>query len=481
MKTRTADEPDLWLRASPRGRRAGFAVLADGSGGSVTVTILPKMWAGQGMSVRHFGCQAGRATHLAAYETDYIHLTGTAGMLGAIALNLSQVSETGQAELLVPCSPPRLEPPVTDPVSEPFNDLIDLMLVAERGGADASEARYDGRLARSLMRLLQQERLLRAVEPLLFRARPAYVEHTEDLSLPRGRLHDRSLLLASASGRPRVQCTFDELSTDTPLLRIVKASLQVIATDRLPARIAALRPRTPARAVQLMRHLSTITLISRESAAFQAGRLWLGPLERSWEPALEAARTVLREVGAVPDSAATESADSIAIHVFTEKFWEQTLRAILQAAFGDVRSSADGRLGAGVTAPQPWAPAGHEAVLETFPDYMFRLGQRVVLADAKYKPMAALDAADGYQLFAYSHLAGLDAALTDMSLVLYPAAPRSTAGQRRWARRPDQGYPLWLISLPFPARVDVRSQAAWNQYISQGASALRDLAAEWQE
>ena len=48
----------------------------------------------------------------------------------------------------------------------------------------------------------------------------------------------------------------------------------------------------------------------------------------------------------------------------------------------------------------------------------------MVLADAKYKASGALDASDGYQLFAYSHLASLAGAPSDMGLVLYPVPPK---------------------------------------------------------
>jgi hypothetical protein len=479
MTATPVDEAGLWLRASPRGRRAGLVAVSDESGGTITVTVLPKMWADDPVSIRRLHCQAGTTSHLAAYETDYVHLTGTAQVLGAILLNLSKVGGAGQAELLVPCPPPMPEPHVAATTGDQFNSLIDLMLVAEKGGIDTSEVRYDGKLTESLMRLLAQERLLQAVEPLLFRARPTYIEHVEALSTPRGRLHDRSLLLASATGQPRIDCTFDELTMDTPLLRVMKSSLYVIATDRLPPRIAALSPRTQPRAVQLLRHLPTIQLISRESAELQADRLWLGPLERNWEPALEAAKPVLRELGIIPEDEPAESADSVAIHVFTEKFWEQTVEAILQAAFGEVSTSAGGSSGPGVTAPPPWIPADPAAASDTYPDYMFNHGTRVILADAKYKLDAALGASDGYQLFAYSHLASLRASPSNLALVLYPTTPRSEPGQQRWLRLPDRNYPLWLVSLPFPARADVRSQAAWNQYIAQGASALGTLSSEW--
>jgi len=453
--------------------------VADGSGGAVTFTILPKVWQSERTSVRRLHHPAGTSSHLAAHETNYVHVQGTAQVLGAIALNLSKVSGPGQAELLMPCPPPSQEPCMAAAISDPFNRLIDLMLLAEKGGIDTSEARYDGSLSKSLMRLLAQERLLRAVEPLLFRARPNYIEHTEALSMPRGRLHDSSLLLASVTRQPRIDCTFDELTMDTPLLRVMKSSLHVIATDRLPPKVATLSPRTQARAVQLLRHLPTIQLISRESATLQADRLWLGPLARNWDSALQAAKPVLREVGTIPEAEPAESADPVAVHVFTEKFWEQTIEAILQAAFGDVRTSAGGNRGTGVVAPQPWILTGPAAVPGTYPDFMFRFGTRVVLADAKYKSGAALDASDGYQLFAYSHLASLDNVPPHIGLVLYPAAPRSEPRQQRWMRLPDSEFPLWLVSLPFPARADVRSQAAWSQYIAQGASALRALAAEW--
>lgn len=479
MTAKPADEPGLWLRAGPTGKRSGFVALADGSGGTVTVTILPKMWTAAPMSVRRLRCQAGATTHVAAHETDYIHLTGPPELLGAIALSLSRISGTGQAELLVPGRPPAQEPNVAAAISHPFGCLIDLMLLAEKAGIDTSETPYDGRLAESLMRLIAQERLLREVEPLLFRARPSYSEHTGTLSQPRGRLHDRSLLLASATRQPWVDCTYDELTMDTSLLRVVKSSLHVIATDRLPPRIAALMPRAQTRAVQFIRHLATVQLISRDSAALQADRLWLGPLERNWDPVLQAARHVLRQIGPVPEGEPAESADSIAVHVLTERFWEQALETILRAAFGDVRTSADGSLGTGVTVTPPWTPAGRTAVAHAYPDYMFRNGARLVLADAKYKPDATLGASDAYQLFAYSHLASLEASSSDMSLVLYPAAPRSEPHQRQWTRLPDGQYPLWTVSLPFPSRTDVRNQAAWNQYISRGAFALRALATEW--
>ena len=43
------------------------------------------------------------------------------------------------------------------------------------------------------------------------------------------------------TGTPRVESTFDELTTDTPLLQVVASALRVIGSDRLPPQFAALR------------------------------------------------------------------------------------------------------------------------------------------------------------------------------------------------------------------------------------------------
>src|SRR6185437_3491480 len=180
MTTKLADQFGLWLHASPQGKRAGFLTCADGSGGGVTVTVLPKMWHPRRQVVQRYGYQAGVTTNVVAHEGDYIHLLGPTELLGSLALNLSRLTGTAQSELLVTSPPPERQRDAFDAeIGDPFNELIDLMLVADKGGIDPSDESYDGVGTMSLMRIIAQERLLRAVEPLLFRARPRYIERTE--------------------------------------------------------------------------------------------------------------------------------------------------------------------------------------------------------------------------------------------------------------------------------------------------------------
>ena len=377
----------FWIRASPRGTRSGFAVLPDGEGGRLTLTVLPKPWSGGTHIARAHTHAPGETTHIVMHETEYVAVTTTTAIAGALAMSLTTLARE-QADLLALAAPPK------DAVAEPtagreaFGSLLDLVLLAERGSLTRSPLRLEGAFAPSLMRLLTHERLLDVVERLIFRARPRYAEHTEDLRTPRGRLHEKSLLLSIATGLPRVTSTFDELTVDTPLLQVVASALRVVASDRLPLKVSALRPRVQSRAVQLLRHLASVTLIERERALLVAERLSLGSLDRSWQPAIEASLPVLREWSVVPENGHEDTA-AIVVHIAMEKFWEQCLELAFESAFPSVSVSREGEPGEGVSVPAPWtAPLGpnHAELSDlrttSFPDFMLRVGRKTVVADA---------------------------------------------------------------------------------------------------
>lgn len=341
--TVTSSPPRLWIKASPRGTRSGFAVLPDGAGGRVTVTVLPKPWSSKPRVVQEYAHSAGATTHVVVHETGLIGIRASAECIGSLSVSLAEVSRT-QTDLLTLGSPSddRLGEPVGP--KDPFGQLIDLMLLAERGSLMDSPLTFEGTFAPSLLRLLTHERLLALVEELIFRARPRYAERTETLEMPRGRLSAKSLLYSIATGTPRVESTFDELTTDTPLLQVIASALRVIGTDRLPPKVAVLRPDLQTRAVQLLRHLSGVTLIEREQAILLAESLWLGPLDQIWKPAVDAALPVLRDWAVEPE-AETRATDAVLIHVSTEKFWEQCLELALESAFSTLSVSRDAQIG----------------------------------------------------------------------------------------------------------------------------------------
>lgn len=480
--TESSSEPRFWIKASPRGTRSGFAVLPDGADGRVTVTVLPKPWSDRGGVAREFAHVPGSTTHIVMYETELAALNTTAAAGGALAMSLADVSRE-QAGLLGLGAPLDKPSPATTTPSDPFGDLIDLMLLAERGRLTSSPLSFEGAFAPSSLRLLTHERLLKTVEGLIFRARPRYAERTETLEMPRGRLRERSLLFSLATGTPRVESTFDELTMDTPLLQVVASALRVVASEQLPRKISALRPNLQTRAVHLLRYLSGVTLVDRERALLAAERLWLSPLDRIWEPAIDAALPVLRDRAVISDDGA-ERTEAMFVHVSTEKFWEQCLELALTSTFKTVGVSRDAQPGEGVSVPAPWAPVGSipaEPLTEAFPDFMFRSSSRVVVADAKYKLGVAEtpSAQDGYQLFAYSHVATLNGQVSDLAVILYPARSSGRPRQHELERLRDRKFPLWLVRLPFPTRADLHSQGGWSSYVAQLGSTIRTFSAEW--
>ena len=289
----------------------------------------------------------GATTHLVMYETEFAAVLSANEVLGEFVVGVSSLAKR-HADLLAVATPPAAVVPGNEIAGSSFRELIDLMLLADRVRLDDGRLAFEGDVAPSVWRLLVQERLLGVVDGLLFRARPHYAEHVETLVVPRGRLTEKSLLLSHAIGLPRVESTFDELTMDTPVLRVVASALRVVASDHLPRRIAALRPTVQSRAVQLLRHLSSTTLIERELAILTAERLWLGSLDRAWQPALDAALPVLRERAVLPEEGET-SGEAVGVHVRMEKFWEQCLQVALETAFASVAVSREGTPGEGMS------------------------------------------------------------------------------------------------------------------------------------
>ncbi|GAA1646096.1 hypothetical protein GCM10009700_35540 [Brevibacterium sanguinis] len=475
----------LWIKASPRGTRSGFAVLPDGAGGRVTVTVLPKPWEAEPRVVREHAHSPGATTHVVVHETGLAAIRTSAECIGTLAVSLAEASMT-QADLLALGSPS--DDPVHEPIGhgEPFGQLIDLMLLAERGSLMDSPLTFEGAFAPSVLRMLTHEHLLTTVEGLIFRARPKYDERTETLEMPRGRLSAKGLLYSLATGTPRVESTFDELTTDTPLLQVIASALRVIGSDHLPPKVALLRPDLKTRATQLLRHLSGVTLIERERAILLAESLWFGPLDQIWKPAVDAALPVLRAWAVEPESG-TSTTDALLIQVSTEKFWEQCLELALESRFATLAVSRDGQPDEGVSVPAPWSPptANGDRIVDpattSFPDFILRTGRKIVVADAKYKlgTGRAPGSADGYQMFAYSHLATLDGRPSDLAALLYPTGIGGQIRQFERQRLRDRGYPLWLAHLPFPCPADLREQQNWSVYIAGLAGHLRGFARDW--
>lgn len=479
----TTPEPRIAIRASPRGTRAGFAVLPDGAGGSLTVTVLPQPWGtkrGERLLVPQH--DPGATTHITVYESEIVEVQSTQPTIASLAQGVLEISgDEGRQHLLELVRPRSDCVPISAPDGGDFESLVSLMLLAKRQQSSLKDEGYKGTTAPSLLRLVEQHLFVTEVRRVIDRVRPAYVERVDYLAAPRGQLSGTSLAVALLTGSPRLESRFDEQSFDTTVLRIVLAGLRTVAMDRVPVLFAAAAAPIRSNAISLAGRLESVSVLDRERALVAARRLVINPLDRPWAYAVDLAVRVLSRKAIVPADGIIEAPKAIAIHLYMEKWWEQCL-------LDGLRAIADpGSLHEQVPVPPPWAPVRSSEFPESDPaptrkaDFIFSLNERPILGDAKYKLDAhSLGAADGYQMFAYSHTASVPGSggAIAAGAVFYPqrvsSAERSREhGQRVLVRATSPRYELRLVDLPFPSPADVRSDTAWHDYVASLASSLR--------
>ena len=466
------------FRASPRGTRAGFAVLNDGAGGALTATVLPKPWGpSHGRHLLIPQHVPGTTSHITLFETDSAEVQSTPIAVGALTEAILEISgQQGRQDLLQLCRAQGggIQTPTTD--GGAFDSVVSLMLLAKRQKPALSDG-YRGAAAESLLRLVEQQLFVDEVRRVIDRARPGYLERVDHLSSPRGALSGTSLALALLTGMPAVECRFDEQSSDTTVLRIILAGLRAVATDRVPSVLARLAAPIRSQAVGLARRLDSVTVLDSERALLAARHLVLHSLEKPWAGAVEGAVRVLSRRSVVPLDGDADADRSVAIHLYMEKWWEQCL-------LGALRSIADpGSVYEQVPVRAPWVSPGVEALPDPSrrADFIFGLDGLHILADAKYKVDAiSLGASDGDQMFAYSHTAAVPGAsqLTHAGAVFYPQRGdllRQSQARTRdvLVRTTDPRYELRLLDLPFPSPTDVGTDAAWSRYLIFLADGIR--------
>lgn len=460
------------IKASPRGARAGFTVVDDGSGGAVTFTVLPKPWAIEPRAVSAVRHAPGTSTHVTLYELDIVELITEPAVRDRIADGLLVTASgsgleggTNDEYLLQRVRPvAAIEDVRRTPATAGLEDVVRLMLLAKRQRSSVGDAGYQGTPEASLLRIVTQQMFLDEVGRVIDRARPRYRTRTETVTTPRGKLSAQSIALSILTGRPAVESTFDELSTDTNVLRIVLAALRVVATDPAPSLFSTIAAPLRSRAIGFARRLDSVSILDRERALLAYGRLAMSALDRPWKPALDIAAEILGRKAVMPKGQESSTAHAVTISLYMEKWWEQVLADALRMCAD--RETVSEQL----SVESPWK-GGERGTADLY----FDLDGRTILADAKYKlDESGIGAADAYQLFAYSHTA--DAPRTgkpDAAAVFYPVRGAVAGGTRSVLLRVTKPvFHLHLIELPFPSRNDVTTDLAWRSYIERLASQI---------
>lgn len=470
-----ANSDRIAVKASPRGIRAGFAVIGDGVGGALTFTVMPKPWGKDRAAVFERQHQAGTSTHITLFELDTVEVVTDSAVRDRIAQGLLETRSIGEADMASRdgCLLERVRLTGRDGLvgsASSFGgleDIVRLMLLAKRDPPSLGPAGYRGTAAASMLRIVTQQMFLEEVGRVIDRARPRYRTRTDSLRTPRGKLSAQSLALALATGRPTIESRFDDLSTDTDLLRIVLAALNVVATCPAPRLLATLADPLRSRAVAFARRMDSVSILDRERALLAYSRLTVTPLDRPWKPALDLAADVLALNAVIPEGDRAETSHTYTFSLHMEEWWEKVLADAIS-----IRADK-GSVFAQRPVKSPWR-GGNVGYIDLY----FALGGHAVLADAKYKPISeTIGSADGYQLFAYSHTAvSSELGRPEIAAVLYPARGAADGGTRkRLRRRTKPKFMLYMIELPFPGRDDVLTDLTWRAYLERVASKI-DLA-----
>lgn len=463
-----SDLVTLAIKASPNGLRAGFALLSDGTeSGFLSVTVLPKPWAATGESgvVRATKHQAGTTTHVVVHELDVLEVTTGRGAAQALALAVAElddeIEEEGpsQRRLLEVGARSVRESTVRASLDPSYTSLLDILALTEHASASRADKTIVGRHSSSILRVLEQLRFVIAVEQVIVTARPRYEERTDDLTVPRGRIHERTLLLSQWSKFPSVTSTFDELTLNTPILRVAAAALRAVASDRHEAEVVALVGDLRHRAVRLLRVLQGTSVLDPAAALRVAEHVAVGSLDRPWAPVVRLALPVLRRLGVAPEPGVEGARGVLALTLRMEKVWEEWLELAFPVTWRVVPQAPTSA---------PWAKDPTIPPRSSNVDFLLRLEDGMVaVVDAKYKlDKGYVSSSDGYQLFAYSSLAKLDGVSPHAAAILYPllSDDPGSGGGTLW-RVSDLNFPLWRIGLPFANRNDIHSQLAFSDYL----------------
>lgn len=505
-----------WLRAAPRGTRAGLAVATTG-GITLQILVLPKVWR-DGRPVQWVvpePAEGARAVVLVSvHEGDWIQFPDAFGahvaQLSAHAARdpTRPADRSESAPLLAReyAPPAALSVPVPDAPRFHHDGLLALALLAHRadpagesvgvassplGGDVEGVNQADEQAASPVGALLLAWSLARSVESRLRDVRRGYTPHEEWRTTVRGRLLVAGLVRHLVTDLPDLLCADEEFTEAIPLYRIIVAGLQEgLQIAGHGAFVATPTGRMISfDLMRLRRHLGHVRPYGRSEAIVAARRLRLPRLMQTWAPVVRTCLRVLQhEVPSVSPGDTSEAVVQSWV-VNMPRLWELLLLDSLRSAAGGEASVWDGNASSpGYTCASPWLGMGNQKR----PDIvLFRDPGGVMVADAKYKPAdATLDLSDQYQLFAYSHLVRVDQQKPLAVAVVRPGpvgrklynrgtgdeGPGSSriADAHHTPEAADRPPQLSDMQLPFPGPGAAMSEGAWRQ-------ALEDMRAGWSD
>lgn len=288
-------------------------------------------------------------------------------------------------------------------------------------GAEAAIARQKNTLLEILIDAFAT-RLLAEVRRGLPRA---YRTREEDLAALRGRLDVTRQFTRNAVRPDRLACRFDQLETDTPLMRIMAAAVVFLARH-----VRSLGTR---RKLDELRHaLADIPLLPVNRLPWSEVRI--DRTNRRWEALFRLARLLLQRDWQATHHAA-KAPEGLTLLFPMNDLFEKYIAVLLRRALAgsgiEVIDQGGHRACLGAFTGEH-LESGH--VFRTKPDIMLRRGRAIVaIIDTKWKKLSldpldrkyGVSQADVYQLMAYARLYR-----TAELMLLYPGRPGQGCTER---------------------------------------------------
>ncbi len=288
------------------------------------------------------------------------------------------------------------------------------------GGGAASLARQDETLLDILIRLFA-DRLLDEVRRGLPRR---YLERSDDLRALRGRMDVIRQFTIHAVRPDRLACRYDSLEADTPLLRIMKATVLFLAHY-------ARSTETRRRLTELRHLLDEVTDVPRANLPWE--RVQLDRSNRRWRSLFDLSRLFLKR-----DWQAThhreDAGEGITLLFAMNDLFEAYVAVLLRRSLAGEGTEVVAQGGLEYCLGKWREGEDCEADLfQTRPDILLRRDGRVVgIVDTKWKALAepfegkgGVGQSDIYQMMAYARIYTCD----DLML-LYPCRPGSPSAER---------------------------------------------------
>ncbi|MFW0182607.1 5-methylcytosine restriction system specificity protein McrC [Rothia sp. CCM 9417] len=125
--------------------------------------------------------------------------------------------------------------------------------------------------------------------------RPQYVLHTDEITTVKGRMIPEGLIRRQITGSPKIECEFDELTTDNHIWQVIRTATELCVPDLKTHHVAG-KKTSYAKALLIAAQLRDVTVASRHALLSQATHYKVSRQESfAVRKSYELARAILKE------------------------------------------------------------------------------------------------------------------------------------------------------------------------------------------